>query len=152
MDQLRLFGMKAEQGRWLLILTGMLINLCLGSIYSWSVFVVPLSNYFSNELGQQISPTGILLPFSVFLASFALAMPPAGRLIETWGPRKTTLLGGILTGCGWLLAPVTIPAGAMASSFLRTVPALLPDRRWLVMSEMQLAHILMFSQSSPCLL
>ena len=75
--------MKAEQGRWLLILTGMLINLCLGSIYSWSVFVVPLSNYFSNELGQQISPTGILLPFSVFLASFALAMPPAGRLIET---------------------------------------------------------------------
>jgi len=104
MDQLRLFGMKAEQGRWLLILTGMLINLCLGSIYSWSVFVVPLSNYFSNELGQQVSPAGILLPFSVFLASFALAMPPAARLIETWGPRKTTLLGGILTGCGWVLA------------------------------------------------
>ena len=104
MDQLRLYGMKAEKGRWLLILTGMLINLCLGSIYSWSVFVTPLSNYFQVEFGQQISPAAILLPFSIFLACFALAMPPAGRLIETWGPRKTTIFGGFLTGCGWLLA------------------------------------------------
>ena len=96
--------MKAQQGRWLLILIGMLINLCLGSIYSWSVFVVPLTNYFQSELHQLISPAAILLPFSVFLACFALAMPPAGRLIETWGPRKTTILGGTLTGCGWLLA------------------------------------------------
>lgn len=104
MEHLRLFGMEAKKGRWLLILIGMFINLCLGSIYSWSVFVAPLSNYFQGELGQPISPAAILLPFSVFLACFALAMPPAGRLIETWGPRNTTILGGILTGCGWLLA------------------------------------------------
>ncbi|HZD43763.1 MAG TPA: OFA family MFS transporter, partial [Methanomicrobiales archaeon] len=46
----------------------------------------------------------VLLPFSVFLAFFAITMPFAGRLIESWGPRRVTVVGGVLTGIGWLLA------------------------------------------------
>ncbi len=37
--QEKLFGMEPEKGRWMLVILGMVINLCLGSIYSWSVFV-----------------------------------------------------------------------------------------------------------------
>jgi len=40
----------------------------------------------------------------VFLAFFAIAMPLTGKYIETLGPRKVTIIGGILTGLGWLLA------------------------------------------------
>jgi|GEM_PF-3316801 len=60
MDQLRLFGMKAEQGRWLLILTGMLINLCLGSIDSWSVFVVAVLVVIGFAVAQLCHFTQIL--------------------------------------------------------------------------------------------
>lgn len=96
--------MEAEKGRWVLVLVGMVINLCLGSIYSWSVFVTPLTNHFVNELGQNVTANDVLLPFSVFLAFFAMAMPLTGRFIESHGPRKVTIAGGILTGLGWLLA------------------------------------------------
>ncbi len=111
--QERLFGMEPEKGRWILVTLGMIINLCLGSIYSWSVFVGPLTVYFTGTLGQQVTASDILLPFSVFLAFFAIAMPFTGKYIEQYGPRNVTIVGGILTGLGWLLA-----------SFANSVPML----------------------------
>lgn len=99
-----LFGIPAEKGRWGMVILGMLINLCLGSIYSWSVFVKPLTDYFTKDLGQSVTANDVLMPFSVFLAFFAIAMPLTGKYIDTLGPRKVTILGGILTGLGWLLA------------------------------------------------
>ncbi|HMZ31030.1 MAG: L-lactate MFS transporter [Methanomicrobiales archaeon] len=99
-----LFGMPAERGRWGLVIVGMIINLCLGTIYSWSVFVGPLTSYFQDTLGLTVTPNEILMPFSVFLAFFAIAMTLTGKYIESIGPRKITILGGILTGLGWLLA------------------------------------------------
>jgi OFA family oxalate/formate antiporter-like MFS transporter len=99
-----ILGMEPESGRWLLIILGMIINLCLGTIYSWSVFVGPLTTYFTKTLGQTITANDILLPFSVFLAFFAIAMPLTGKYIEVYGPRNITIAGGILTGLGWLLA------------------------------------------------
>jgi len=99
-----LFGMPAERGRWGLVVLGMIINLCLGTIYSWSVFVKPLTDYYASELGQTVTANEVLMPFSVFLAFFAIAMPFTGRYIESLGPRNVTIIGGILTGLGWLLA------------------------------------------------
>lgn len=99
-----LFGLPAERGRWVLIALGLVINLCLGTIYSWSVFVAPLTDYFTGVLGQSVTANEVLMPFSVFLAFFAIAMPLTGKYIETLGPRKTTMIGGILTGIGWILA------------------------------------------------
>ncbi len=99
-----IMGMEPEKGRWMLVLLGLIINLCLGTIYSWSVFVAPLTTYFTNELGQTVTAGDILLPFSVFLAFFAVAMPFTGKYIEQYGPRNITIVGGVLTGLGWLLA------------------------------------------------
>ena len=99
-------GLDAEKGRWILILLGMLINLCLGTIYSWSVFVTPLTSYFTKDLGQAVTASDVLLPFSVFLAFFAITMPFAGKYIDQYGPRNVTIVGGILTGLGWLLASI----------------------------------------------
>ncbi len=100
----KILGMSVDKGRWALVLIGMAINLCLGTIYSWSVFVGPLTDYFKGTLGQSVSANEVLMPFSVFLAFFAIAMPFTGKYIETLGPRKVTMIGGVLTGLGWLLA------------------------------------------------
>lgn len=99
----KIMGMDAEKGRWALVILGMVINLCLGSIYSWSVFVAPLTAYFTT-LGQSVTANEILLPFSVFLAFFAIAMPLTGKYIEQLGPRNVVIIGGCLTGLGWLLS------------------------------------------------
>ncbi len=103
-ERTTLFGMPPEKGRWLLVVLGMIINLCLGTIYSWSVFVTPLTEFFTETLGETVTAAEVLLPFSVFLAFFAIAMPLSGKYIETLGPRTMTIVGGILTGAGWLLA------------------------------------------------
>lgn len=97
-------GMDAVRGRWILIILGMILNLCLGTIYSWSVFVTPLTTYFTTQLGQVVNANEILLPFSVFLAFFAIAMPFTGKYIEKYGPRNMVIVGGLLTGLGWLLS------------------------------------------------
>jgi OFA family oxalate/formate antiporter-like MFS transporter len=99
-----IMGMEPETGRWILVFLGLVINLCLGTIYSWSVFVAPLTDYFTKEMGQTVTASDVLLPFSVFLAFFAIAMPFTGKYIEQYGPRTVTIVGGVLTGLGWLLA------------------------------------------------
>jgi OFA family oxalate/formate antiporter-like MFS transporter len=84
--------------RWMLVALGFGINLCLGSIYSYSVFRNPLEALWcltSTESG---------LPFMVFLASFAFTMPFAGGLLDKFGPRTTVLIGSIVVGMGWILA------------------------------------------------
>lgn len=98
------FGMLPEKGRWILVVLGMIINMCLGTLYSWSVFVDPLTEYFSTDLGQAVSPNDVLMPFSVFIAVFSVTMLLTGRYVEKFRPRTVTIIGGFFTGLGWLLA------------------------------------------------
>ena len=103
MSEQKVFGMKAEQGRWIFVLLGLLMNICLGAVYAFSVFRGPLEKSV-EEGGWAISATQSGLPFMVFLATFALFMALAGGLVGKWGPRKTALLGGTLVGVGWILS------------------------------------------------
>ncbi len=91
-------GQPAERGRWLLIPLGMVILLCLGSVYSWSIFRTPLE----NELG--ISATQSLLPYTFALVFYAATMPIAGFYIPRMGTRLTTAIGGSVVGLGYILA------------------------------------------------
>ena len=47
MQETKIFGMQVSKGRWLFVLIGLIINLCLGAIYSWSVFRKSLELEFS---------------------------------------------------------------------------------------------------------
>lgn len=96
-EDVKVFGMKAESGRWVYVILGLIINLCLGSIYSWSVFRKPLEKLFTA------SATESLLPFILFLAFFAALMPVTGPFLDKYGPRIFTIIGGIIVGIGWIL-------------------------------------------------
>ena len=98
MSEQKVFGMKAELGRWIFVLLGLLMNICLGAVYAFSVFKKPLQELWGINAMQ----SG--LPFMIFLAVFALFMALAGGLIGKWGPKRAGLLGGILVGAGWILA------------------------------------------------
>jgi MFS family permease len=103
MTEERVFGLKPEAGRWIFVLVGLLMNVCLGAVYAFSVFRKPLEAAVA-EGGWGITVTQSGLPFMVFLAMFALFMALAGGLVTSWGPRKTGLLGATLVGAGWILA------------------------------------------------
>jgi len=88
----------ANKRRYIYILLGLIINLCLGSVYSWSVFRKPLEQLF------KLSATESSLPYMFFLVFYAILMPLAGRVLDKFGPRMVSTVGGILVGIGWILA------------------------------------------------
>ena len=68
MSEERLFGMPAEKGRWMFVVLGFIINICLGSVYAYSVFRGPVAKLLN------MSATEAGLPFMVFLALFATGL------------------------------------------------------------------------------
>ncbi|MDP8222101.1 MAG: OFA family MFS transporter [Candidatus Lernaella stagnicola] len=85
------------QNRWLVVVGAILIQLCLGAIYAWSVFTKPLV-----EAGW--SKTQTQLVFSAGLALFAVVMVAAGRAMPKVGPQKLTFASAIVLGLGYVLA------------------------------------------------
>jgi OFA family oxalate/formate antiporter-like MFS transporter len=94
----RLCGYPAERGRWLLLPAGILVLLCLGSVYAWSVF----RHAWEAELG--IGAAGSLLPYTLALVVYAACMPLAGFLLRPWGARRLLLWGSTLIAVGYVLA------------------------------------------------
>ena len=83
--------------RWLVVVGAIIIQLCLGAIYAWSVFTPSL-----KEAGWTYTETQAV--FAVGLVSFAVVMVWAGFRLKDIGPRKLAWAGGIVLGAGYLLA------------------------------------------------
>ncbi|MEQ9481084.1 MFS transporter [Coleofasciculus sp. F4-SAH-05] len=77
---------------------GLIVLLCLGTVYSWSIFSGP----FEEELNTQ--PGAILLPFLVLGVTFTIVMPIAGLYMNRCSPRILTAIGGIIVGIGYVLS------------------------------------------------
>jgi len=107
----QVLGRPAEQGRWLLLPLGMMILLCLGTVYSWSIFRTPLE----AELG--ISATQSLLPFTLALVFYAATMPIAGFYIPRMGTRLTTMIGGMVVGLGYILSSFAAHIGVLSLTY-----------------------------------
>ncbi len=80
----KLFGLRPEVGRWLFIPLGLTVLLCLGTVYSWSIFSTPF------ETALKAKPGTILLPFMVLGVIFTLVMPISGLYIYRFSPRILT--------------------------------------------------------------
>ncbi len=87
--------------RWLPVVGGVLLNLALGSLYAWSVFVLPLE----REFGWDRAQTSWV--FTIAIVVFALSFIAAGRLQDAYGPRPGVIVGGTLLGLGFVLASFT---------------------------------------------
>lgn len=113
----KLFGMPAESGRWVYVVLGLIMCVCLGAVYAYSIFLAPVRKTFD------VSASMANLPFMVFLAFFAVTMFFGGRVMEKLGPRKLGIIGGIIVGLGWLLSSfasniwvLTLTYGVIAGS------------------------------------
>lgn len=108
-DDVKILGMPAESGRWILVIIGTIIELCLGAVYAYSILSVPLKKIFTDPasaggFGLTVSAIEMQLPYIVSLAMFALTMPLVGKYIEIMGPKKVGMIGGVVVGLGWILA------------------------------------------------
>ncbi|MEM1556913.1 MAG: OFA family MFS transporter [Candidatus Bathyarchaeia archaeon] len=101
--QLRVLGLRAETGRWIVVIFGLIMMLCLGAIYAYSITRVHLEKIF-EDYGLKVSSTEMQLPYLTFLFLFAFTMPLISKYIEKYGPRRIALLGSILVSLAWFSA------------------------------------------------
>lgn len=94
--------------RWVICLAGTGVNLALGTLYAWSLYVPSLVKEWGWTRAQ------LTWPFSVSIAVFAIAMVAAGRWQDKVGPKVVCVTGGLIMGLGFIL-----------SSFVTSVPALI---------------------------
>jgi OFA family oxalate/formate antiporter-like MFS transporter len=92
----------STHNRWTVIAGGLIVQVILGTVYAFSVFVKPLE----SAMGWDRSTTQ--WAFSIALATFAAVMIPAGRLQDRIGPRKVASIGGILLGLSFLLGAILV--------------------------------------------
>jgi OFA family oxalate/formate antiporter-like MFS transporter len=98
-DTLR--GERAAISRWWRLGGGVLMNLALGTLYAWSVFVAPLE----REFGWQRAQTSTV--FTLAAVTFAAALLMGGRLQDRFGPMWISLTGSILFTLSFFLFSAT---------------------------------------------
>jgi OFA family oxalate/formate antiporter-like MFS transporter len=83
-----------------------LVQLALGSLYSWGTLTIFVSPYL------KVDPAQSVFVFGVSIIAFAITMTQAGVLAKRIGPQKTVLFGMILIAAGvFLSAAMTTLAG-----------------------------------------
>src|SRR5207245_5228270 len=98
--------------RLVLSIAAFLMQLALGSVYAWSVFLKPVASLYYHvpvdQLGSaQLKPTNFT--FSVVLLALGVTAGFGGYLNNRFGPRVIATLGGILYGLGVILAAFAAP-------------------------------------------
>ncbi|NDL67130.1 OFA family MFS transporter [Anaerotalea alkaliphila] len=84
--------------RWRFVLLGGLVMICLGTVYSWSVFRLHV------ERGFGVGATLSGLPYMTSLAFYAVMMLLSGRVLDRHSPRRLMVAGTVLVALGWLLS------------------------------------------------
>ena len=84
--------------RWGIALAGFLMQVALGAVYAWSVFVNPLIKQF-NWTRAEVTWTFTIAIFVLGVSAFF-----GGLWLNAKGPRVVALTGGVLYGLGVFLA------------------------------------------------
>jgi MFS transporter, OFA family, oxalate/formate antiporter len=92
---------KPQISRWWRVVGGLSMNLALGTLYAWSVFVAPLE----KEFGWKRAQTSMV--FTIAVVVFALSFILAGRLQDKFGPFWISVTGGLLVSLGFLVCAGT---------------------------------------------
>jgi len=90
--------MKRTRSGWSVVLAGTGVNLALGVLYTWSVIAGGIPEAWGWTAADRA------LPYAVACFVFALAMIPAGRLQDRFGPRWVITAGGVLMGGGLVVS------------------------------------------------
>jgi MFS transporter, OFA family, oxalate/formate antiporter len=84
--------------RLLYIISGVITMVCLGTVYSYGVFRMPIEELFG------IGATHSGMPYMTSLAFYAIFMGITGRFIDKYSPQSIVLFGGLLVSAGWILS------------------------------------------------
>lgn len=89
--------MKISFNRWWVVIGAILVQLCIGGVYTWSLFNQPLADAYGWESNS------VYLAYSIVIFIFAFTTIISGRLQDKFGPRKIATIGIVLYSAGLML-------------------------------------------------
>lgn len=101
-----------ESKRWGIAMAAVVMQLCLGTVYAWSVFKKPLIN--AHGWGE----TQTQLTFMIFMFTIGCAAAFGGTLVDKKGPKFVATIGGVLFGISTLLAGYADQIGSLTLLYI----------------------------------
>lgn len=90
--------------RWIPVLAGIAIQLCLGTAYIWGVFQKGVAIHLFNGSNADAG-----LAFSILLGVLTVGSTIGGYIQDKYSPRPVVIAGGIILALGFFLASYTSP-------------------------------------------
>ena len=101
-----------ESKRWWIAIAAIVLQMCLGSVYAWSVFKKPLMT--AHNWGE----TATQVTFMICIAMIGISAAFGGMLVDKKGPKFVAITGSILFGVGTLLAGLADQTGNIILLYL----------------------------------
>ena len=101
---------KPGFNRWLVPPASIGIHLCIGSVYAWSLFNLPLANHLGvvAPAADDWALKSVGYTFSVAIVCLGLAAAFAGKWLEKVGPRMVGVVAAVLWGGGFIVGSIGI--------------------------------------------
>lgn len=94
---------RLTRQRWWVLAASCLINMCIGSMYAWSVFSAPLAEKFSALGNTGVTAGSLAVVFTVGNSVGPVTLISGGMFNDKMGPKWVIFLGGLMFGGGMLL-------------------------------------------------
>ncbi|MBU3099759.1 MULTISPECIES: L-lactate MFS transporter [Clostridium] len=109
--------MELTKKRWGILIASCFINLCVGSIYAWSVFAAPMAKHLSSITGIALTAGSLAIAFVITNSIAPITMISGGRINDMFGPKKVIFVGGLLFGGGMILAGFSNGVGSLVFAY-----------------------------------
>ncbi|WP_348623889.1 OFA family MFS transporter [Paenibacillus peoriae] len=109
--------MELSKKRWIILIASCFINLCIGSIYAWSVFSAPMAEYLSSVTGLSLTPGNLAIAFTITNSVGPITMISGGWINDRFGPKKVIFVGGLLFGGGMILSGFATSVGYLVLAY-----------------------------------
>jgi MFS transporter, OFA family, oxalate/formate antiporter len=104
--------LKPLPNRWIIAVAAVIMQVCLGAVYGWSVFVKPIIAVEHWTLTQ------VSLTFTLAIAALGVGTVIGGLWMDRSGPRIVAATGGVLYGLGYLIASFAITQHSLAMLYV----------------------------------
>ena len=108
---------EIDKKRWGILAAACIANLCLGSVYAWSVFAISLSEYFTTNLGREITVGDLAIVYTIANSVGPITMISGGWFNDRLGPKKVIALGGTMFGLGMFLSGFANSVGMLIVTY-----------------------------------
>jgi MFS transporter, OFA family, oxalate/formate antiporter len=98
--------------RWGIALAAVVMQICLGAVYGWSVFKIPLI----RNMGWK--ETDVQLNFTLAIVFLGVGTVIGGLWQDRVGPRKVASVAGVLYGLGYLVAAYAVSHQSLTIMYL----------------------------------